>query len=194
MINKRSIRSGFVLTELLIATGIFLAIAAVVYGTYIQGMDISNTTQIEAELNSQAKNALTRMVEELRSATRTSAQNPSPNANIVTGPNQRAIHFNLPADEDDDGLLTDEDGVIEWDTNNQIKFEFIRGQRDLRRHEKGDSVVFAEEVSDVEFDDVTTDSSLGITEIRITLTLSRDAANLRNPIAVTRTAVVSLRN
>lgn len=194
MKNSGLNKHAFTFIELLIASAVFITMLAAVYGLYFSGIELRQTTEDKAELESRAKRAVFRMVSELMGATRTSTQNPSPNLSIVSGPNQKIIKFHLPDDKDEDGYLTDEDdGTIEWDTNNPIEYQFIRGLRLLRRLEKGERITIAQDVSDVDFFDITSDSSLGVNEVKIVLTLEKTGSRNRT-VTATVTSVVCLRN
>ncbi|MFH1678399.1 MAG: hypothetical protein ABH914_02135, partial [Candidatus Omnitrophota bacterium] len=147
----------------------------------------------QADLQAQARNALRYMVTELRNATRTSTQNPSPNLSIPSEPNNKQIQFYLPEDKDENGLITDANGQIEWGTSNMIHYQYIPGQKELRRLEKGEQKIFARNISDVQFIDINIDSSLAIDELKIVLTLGKVTKKNRN-LSVTLTSIVALRN
>ena len=190
---KQKFNSGFTLVEILVASAIFVVMLGIMYGIYISGLDVYGTGSYQVDLQAQARLALNYMVLELRNATRTSAQNPSPNLSIPSVPNNKQIHFYLPQDKDGDGLITDANGEIEWDTNNQIDYQFIPSQKILRRLEKGDQKIFASDVSDVQFMDINIDHTLSIGELKIILTLSKTTPRHRN-ISITLSSNVALRN
>jgi prepilin-type N-terminal cleavage/methylation domain-containing protein len=190
---KQKANPGFTLVEILVVSAIFIAMLGVMYGIYISGLEVFETGSYQADLQAQARIAITYMVSELRNATRTSTQNPSPNLSIPSEPNNKQVYFYLPEDKDHDGLITDANGQIEWDTNNQIRYQFIPGQKILRRLEKGNQKIFASDVSDVQFMDTDIDHSLSINELRIILTLSKTTPRHRN-ITVALSSIVALRN
>lgn len=190
---KPKANSGLTVVEVLMASAIFVVLAGLVYASYISALDIWETARCKSELQAQAKLALNFMVYELRNATRTSTQNPSPNLSIPSTPNNKQVQFHLPEDKDADGLITDANGDIEWDTNSQIDYQFIPGQHLLRRLEKGQQKTLAEDVSDVQFININIDPGLAIDELRIILALDRLTPRNRN-VSVTLSAIVALRN
>jgi len=190
---KQKGNSGFTLVEALVVSSIFIVTLGMIYGVYISGFDVWDVQRYQADLQAQARVALNYMVSELRNATRTSTQNPSPNLSIPSTPNNKQIIFHLPEDKNGDGLITDANGDIEWDTNDPIKYEYIPGQKELRRLEKGVKRILAREVSDVQFIDTSIDSTLHINELKIILTLSKTTPRKRN-VAVTLSSIVALRN
>ncbi len=191
--KKQSSVSGFTLFEVLIASAISMVTIGLMLGIYMAGNDFWEIKKSQAELQAQARIALDQMSSELKRTTRTSTQNPSPNLDIPSQPNNKNIDFCLPADNDEDGLITDAAGNIEWGTNNVIKYQYIPGQRELRRLEKGNIKILASDVSSVEFIDADIDSQLSITELRINLTLSMDTSHKRT-ITTTLSSTVQLRN
>lgn len=184
---------GFTLTEVLIAIAIFVLALGAMMNIYISGIRTWETTRELADLQAQARLAMNTMVTELRNATRTSTQNPSPNLTIPSAPNNKNINFRLPGDNNGDGFLTDANGDIEWDTNNPIDYQYIPGQMTLRRLEKGMQTILSRDVQDVQFIDVTIDPTLSIYELRIILALQKTTARQRN-ITVTLSSFVRLRN
>ena len=190
---KKKNNQGFTLVEILMASAIFIVMLEIIYGIYFSGLDIWEISHEQAYLQAQARIALNYMVSELRNATRTSTQNPPPNLSIPSTPNNKDIYFYLPEDKDHDGLITDANGQIEWDTNNKIHYQYIPGQKILRRLEKGEQRDFAGDVSDVQFIDIDIDQTLAIDELKIILTLSKTTPKKRN-VSVTLTSIVALRN
>jgi hypothetical protein len=156
-------------------------------------VDTWESGRLQADLQAQARVALNNMVSELRNATRTSTQNPSPNLIIPSAPNNKNITFNLPVDKDNNGLITDANGIIEWDTNNAIQYQYIPGQEQLRRLEKGNQAILANNVSDIQFIDHGIDSSLSLNELKIILNLNKTTPKQRN-ISVTLSTILNLRN
>lgn len=188
---KRNV--GFTLVEVLFASAISIMVLGIMYGSYISSFETVEIASEQADLQAQARIALRYMISELRNATRTSTQNPSPNLSIPSEPNNKQIQFYLPEDKDEDGLITDANGQIEWGTNNMIRYQYIPGQKELRRLEKGEHKIFARNVSDVQFIDIDIDSSLAIDELKIVLTLGKTTKKNRN-LSVTLTSIVALRN
>jgi hypothetical protein len=103
------------------------------------------------------------------------------------------VHFHLPEDEDGNGLITDANGKIEWDTNDSIDYQYIPGQHVLRRLEKGQQRELVQDVSDVQFIDADIDPTLSPYEVKIILTLSKVTPKQRN-ISITLSSIVRLRN
>lgn len=186
-------KRGFTLIEVLVASSIFVMVLGAIYSSYRAGIDLWENAESTTDLESQARQAMTTMVFELRNATRTSTQNPSPNANITSGPNLKQIDFVLPEDSNGDGYITDAAGVIEWNTSTHIQYKFIPGQKYLRRQEPGDLRVLCYDVSNIQFSDITSDSTLALNEIKIVLTLSKTTPRGR-VMTFTLTSVVKLRN
>jgi len=191
--KKQNSVYGFTLVEVLIASAISIVTIGLMLGIYMAGNDFWEIKKSQAELQAQARIALDQMSSELKRTTRTSTQNPSPNLDIPSQPNNKNIDFCLPADNDGDGLITDAAGNIEWDTNSIIKYQYIPGQKELRRLENGNSRILAADVSDVEFIDANIDSQLALTELRINLTLSADTSRKR-AITTTLSSTIQLRN
>lgn len=191
--KKENSNCGFTLAELLVASTISLIAIGIMISTYMAGNDFFEIKREQGELQAQARLALTRMSSELKEATRTSTQNPSPNLDIPSTPNNKDINFYLPADKDANGLLTDANGDIEWDTNSQIKYQYIPGQKELRRLENGNASILASNVSDIQFIDAGIDNQLYINELRIILTLSRLTQHKRD-ITITLSSIIKLRN
>lgn len=190
---KQKANTGFTLVEILVATSIFIASLGIIYSIYFSGLDIWEIGRYQAELQAQARIALNYMVSELRNATRTSTQNPSPNLSIPSVPNNKDMAFYLPQDSDDDGFITDANGDIEWETDNRIQYQYIPGQKELRRLEKGVQRILARDVTDVQFIDINIDPTLSINELRIILALTKTTTRQRN-ISITFSSIVALRN
>ena len=184
---------GFTLVEVLVASAIFIAALTVMYGIYFSGLDIYNTANYQADLQAQARIALNSMSYELRNATRTSTQNPSPNLSIPSTPNNKSTKFYLPAKDINGRIVTDSGGDIVWDKNNPIDYQYIPGQKVLRRLENGEQKILAQDVSGIQFIDANIDYALSIYELKIILTLNKTTPEKRN-ISVTSSAIVRLRN
>lgn len=185
--------AGFTLIEILISSAIFIAVLGIIYSIYVSGFEVWDVERYQADLQAQARSALNSMVTELRNTTRTSTQNPSPNLSIPSTPNNKSIHFYLPGDKNNDGLITDANGAIEWITNSPIDYQYIPGQKELRRLEKGNQTILAQDVSDVEFIDITIDPTLFINELKIILTLNKTTPHQRN-VSITLSSIIRLRN
>lgn len=194
--KKKISNSGLTIVEAFVASAIFFGMLAVMYSAYTTGTGLWDATKTKADLQAQARLALSTMINELRNATRTADEsvNPSPNLKIVpSNANNRNIDFYLPEDNNNDGYITDSSGDIEWGMSNKIQYQYIPGQRVLRRLEKGEQRIIARNVQDVQFMDIDIDNTLNRNELRIALTLSRQVAGGRN-ITFSITSVVKLRN
>jgi len=163
------------------------------YQWYIAGWNLWESNDTKVYLQGQTRSAMRLMVMELRNTTRTSTQNPSPNLSIPSTPNNNSIQFYLPIDKDSNGLITDANGQVEWDTSNKIKYDYIPGQHILRRLEGGQQRILAKDVTDVSFSDITIDPALGINEVKITLTVNKTVARNRQ-LSFTLQTVVRVRN
>ena len=190
---KQKVNTGFTLIEILVAFLIFIVALGIIYNIYFSGLDIWETGRYQAELQAQARTALYYMVSELRNATRISTQNPSPNLTIPSVPNNKDIAFYLPQDLDDDGLITDANGDIEWETSNRIQYQYIPGQKEVRRLEKGVQRILTRDVTDIQFIDINVDPTLSINELRIILVLSKTTPRHRD-ISIRLSSIVALRN
>jgi prepilin-type N-terminal cleavage/methylation domain-containing protein len=181
---------AFTLVEMLVVMLIFSFALGAMYSVYFSGNDLWQVNAEQTDLRQRARIAMGRMCDELKAATRTSALNPSPNLQILSA---NELHFYLPEDADGNGTPTDAWGNAEWDTNDQIKYQYIPGQRELRRLQKGDSVIIARNVSSVRFTDASADPALGITELKIDLALDEKTARGRT-VSCAMSARVKLRN
>jgi prepilin-type N-terminal cleavage/methylation domain-containing protein len=190
---QKNRNSGFTLVEVVIASFVLVIAMGMMYNTYLSGSKVWENARESADLQAEARWAMNYMVAELRNATRTSTNNPSPNLSIPSHPNNKSIIFYLPQDKDNDGLITDSSGAIEWGTNNAIHYQHVPGQNLLRRLEKGVQTSLSQDVSDVQFIDASIDSSLSIYELRIILALNKTTKRQRN-LSITLSAIVRLRN
>lgn len=181
------------LVEVLVSMVIFTMVLGFMYSAYYSGTDIWQVNVEKTDLEARARIAMDLMSSELKSATRTSSLNPSPNLVIPSQPNNNDIHFHLPADNDGNGLLTDASGRIEWDMNNSVKYQYVPGQKELRRLEKGAFTVIARDVLEVRFIDASIDSMMALAELRIILTM-QDTTRLGRSVSYTVNANVRLRN
>ncbi len=186
-------KNGFTISEALIAAVILLVISAIMVVSLMQGSEIWQFINSQSDLRAVAANAMTFMTQELRMATRTSSETPSPNLTIPSKPNNKSVDFYLPADLDGNGFIFDSLGSTEWDKSNKIQYQYVPGQKQLRRLEKGDHFVIANDVELIEFEDHSIDSSLYNDELRIILTLERETSQGR-VASITLTSIVKLRN
>jgi prepilin-type N-terminal cleavage/methylation domain-containing protein len=192
--------SGFTLIEALVASAISLMAISMIYSIYLSGNDAWDARRYQAEIQAQGRLAMDMMVKELRETTRMSTQNPSPNLVIPSSPNNKQIDFYLPTYENItvNGTNTsvvhlDTDSAIEWDHGNKIQYQYVPGQKMLRRLEKGNFTTIALNVTDVQFIDQGIDPTLFNNELKILLSIARTTAKQRN-ITMNFTGMVRLRN
>ncbi|MCM8788083.1 MAG: hypothetical protein NC935_08575 [Candidatus Omnitrophica bacterium] len=186
-------KNSLSLIEVVISSGIIITIFFLVYNWYFSTTNLTETTKIKTELQAKARYAMQFMINELKNTTRTSTQNPSPNLVIPSKPNNKSVHFYLPKKDSKGDINLTDDNNIEWDSDNQIKYEYIPGQKILRRLEKGNQKILANYVTDVQFIDHNIESSLALNEVKIILTLSKETKKNRN-VELTLTGIVNLRN
>jgi prepilin-type N-terminal cleavage/methylation domain-containing protein len=191
--EKRDI-SGFTLIEILISSAIAAIILSAIFSIYKTGSDLWDIKSSQADLQGRARVAIEQMTKELKSATRTSSRIPSPNLIIPAAPNNINITFYLPNDLDADGRITDNTtGLIEWDTNNAIQYQYDSGEKTLTRLADSTTATIARDVTDIQFIDASIDSQLYLTELKIILTLTKTTPSQRM-ITTAQTSMVKLRN
>ena len=169
-------KDGFTLVEVLIATFIFLILSTIMLLFFMQGSNTSLMVSSQSDLRSIGRNALDYMTQEMRS---TSVSN----VIIPAAPNNTSITFFIPKDIDGNGSIINSAGITEWDTSG--------GQ--LRRTSQGVTRVLATDVSSIQFENKSMDSSLGDSEIKVTLTLSRRVLQGRM-VSVPLVYIIKLRN
>lgn len=184
---------GLTLAEVVVGIGILAVISTFMLIFVIQGSNLWNLLISESDLRSYGRNAMNFMAQELRNATRTSTQTPSPNLVIPSKPNNRSVDFYLPKDMDNNGLIIDALGATEWDKSNKIQYQYVPGQKMLRRLEKGNHFTIAQDISSIEFEDNTINASLQANELKILLTLSRNLPAHKTATA-SFTSIIKLRN
>jgi len=189
-------KSAYTLAELTITAGILLVIMMIMVSFYTQSSRLFHLILTQSDLRQRAQSAVSFMSHELKNATRTSAETPSPNFTIPSSPNNNSIQFYLPADSDGNGSIIDSIGDTEWNTSNKIQYQYVPGLSLLRRLEGGNQFTIAYDVESIEFEDNDINSSLGIDEVRIILTLSREPGGWagNSPESVTLTSNLKLRN
>ncbi|MCM8824039.1 MAG: hypothetical protein NC822_05125 [Candidatus Omnitrophica bacterium] len=133
------------------------------------------------------------MTQELEKTTRTSPDIPSPNLSIPSKPNNNSVDFYLPIDIDGNGLIIDALGNTEWDKSNKIQYQYVPGLKQLRRLEKGNQYVIANNVVSIEFEDNSINPVLYNNELKIILTLEKVTPQNRT-VSVNLTSIVKLRN
>lgn len=184
-------RAGFTLVEVVVASGILTSIALMA-GLWLMGStDLWSTSTTLTQVQTDVQQAVNRMTSELRGGTRSGAPNP-PGVSIPAAPGNTSITFSLPADIDGDGLIIDAAGATEWDPT-RIQYTYDVPSRQLRRVQGAQTIVFANDVSSAAFNDITTDPTLQINEVRITLTIQRTTPQ-RRTLTATSTEIVKTRN
>ncbi len=195
MPDPRAPRRGFTLIETMVAGTLFISLALMVmiWMTGLSDLWWTTTTQAEMRMNSQL--AMNRLVNELRTGTRTMGGSP-PNAVIPAAPGNTTVTFYLPADLDAaDGNTTiiDAIGNIEWDNANAIQYVYDAPSRQLRRVQGANTVILANDVQSVTFEDAVINPALSQNEMRITLALQRLTPQ-RRTLTATTIEIVKLRN
>jgi prepilin-type N-terminal cleavage/methylation domain-containing protein len=186
-------KNGFTFAEVIVAAGIFGVISAIMLSFFIHGSSFWQLITNQSDLRSTARNALNYMEQELRNATRASTGNPSPNLTIPSKPNNNSVDFYLPSDIDGNGSIINSTGGTEWDTSNRIQYQYVPGQKQLRRLEQGNQHIIANDAAVVEFEDNSIDSALLNNELRVILTLQK-VTPLNRSVSVTLTSIIKLRN
>lgn len=186
-------RAGFTLIELLIGFALLAVAMALIYNIYLSGTKAWESAGESADMQAKARWAMNYMVAELRNATRTSSASPSPNLAIPSHPNNKSIIFCLPLKTETGEISTDNNGNLEWETNNNIHYQYVPGQRMLRRLEKGEQTILSEDVSDVQFIDASIDPTISIYELKVILEMNKTTQRGR-ALSLTLSAIVRLRN
>lgn len=191
--TERTNNAGFSLVEVLFASTILVVVLGMFYGIYFSGCDVWESSRLRADLQAETRNAIKGMAWELRGATRSSTQNPSPNLLIPAVPNNIQIDFCLPVDNDGNGVITDAGGAIEWDTDNTIVYRLIPASGRLVREAQGVERIIAQDVEDVRFIDTTMDPTLSARELKILVAVRKTTAKAR-VISFTLSSMVRMRN
>ncbi|MBI2104361.1 MAG: hypothetical protein HYT90_02095 [Candidatus Omnitrophica bacterium] len=184
--------AGFTLVETMVA-GTLLVSLSLVAALWLAGVsDLWWTATTQGEVRRAAQQAMNRMVDELRSATRTAIGSP-PNASIPAAPGNTAATFYLPADEDGNGLIIDAVGNTEWDTPNPVQYAYVPAQRQLVRIQGGQQRILANDIAAISFEDALLNPALYQNEMKITLTMQRTTPQ-RRTVSATAVEIVKLRN
>ncbi|MCM8826707.1 MAG: hypothetical protein NC904_04225 [Candidatus Omnitrophica bacterium] len=181
------------LIEVLLSASILAVISAIMLSFFIQGSNLWQLITNQSDLRSIARNAMNYMTQELEKTTRTSPDIPSPNLSIPSKPNNNSVDFYLPIDIDGNGLIIDALGNTEWDKSNKIQYQYVPGLKQLRRLEKGNQYVIANNVVSIEFEDNSINPVLYNNELKIILTLEKVTPQNRT-VSVNLTSIVKLRN
>jgi prepilin-type N-terminal cleavage/methylation domain-containing protein len=185
-------KNGFTLAEILVVSSILIILSMIMLSFFIQNTTLWQSITNQSDLRSADRNAMNYMTQELRKTTRTSTETPSPNLSIQSKPNNHSIDFYLPVDVDNNGFIFNSIGATEWDNNNKIQYQYVPGQKRLRRLEKGNQYVIANDVALIEFEDNSINSALHKDELKIILTLERLIQG--KAVSVTLVSIVKLRN
>ena len=183
---------GFTIVETLVVSGLLGSIALIAAVSIAGTSDLWATASTQNQVRTVAQLATRRMVDELRNATRAAAGSP-PNLAIPALPNNTGITFYVPRDLDGDGLITDANGLTEWDNANPIQYTRNVAQQQLIRTRAGVQQVLANGVTDVRFDDITMDGTLGSNELRVRVTIQAPTSN-RRTLTSASNEIVRLRN
>jgi len=192
-IKRIKTRDGFTLVEALLAASILVVISAIMLSFLIQGLSLWQLITSQSDLRSITRNAMSYMTQELRKATRTSGDS-SVHLHIPSKPNNTSVDFYLPVDGIDDNLLIiDATGATEWDKSNKIQYQYVPGLKRLRRLEKGNQYIIADNVTSIEFEDRDINPALYDNELKIILTVQSLTPQHRT-VSVNLTSIVKLRN
>ncbi len=183
---------GFTLVETIVAGGILLSMGLVMTMWLTGAMDLWWTTNAQTYVRNHAQQSMSRMTNELMSATRTAPTRP-PNILIPAAPNNTTITFYLPADLDGNGLIIDNIGNTEWNLAGPVQYLLDANARKLLRTQGGQQTVIANDVLSVRFEDAAIDASLYANEVRVTLVVQAKTPQGRN-VQAASTEVVRLRN
>lgn len=192
-------QEGFTLAEVLVTASILAVIGLIMLSFLTQGLNLWQVITTQSDVRSYARNAMNYMTQELRNATSTSGENPPkknenpPNLSIPSKPNNNSIDFYLPVDQDSNGLIIDATGATEWDKSNKIQYQYIPGLKRLRRLEKGNQYIIADNVTSIKFEDNSINSALYDNELKIILTVE-GLTPQRRSASVSLTSIVKLRN
>ncbi len=192
MMKRLQRAQGFTFVEMLITGTIVTSVTALAAFWLAGASELWSLSTVQGDVRLRAQQTVNRVVDELRSATRTAAASP-PNASVPAVPNNTSVTFYLPADLDHNGLITDANGNTEWDTLTPIQYAYVAAQGQLVRNAGAQQRIIATDVSGVTFADRTINATLNTNEIQIALTLQRATARGR-AVSSTATEIVKLRN
>jgi len=182
--NRKSCK-GYTLVEILVATGILVVVTFIMSVSLLQGNRLQRSADIHSELQLTGMRVMDLMVAELRTATRLATVSPP---NIYIYPEGKVIAFYLPVQG-----VVDSSGNTAWDTGSPVEYQFVPDKNQLCRIQGGNSRILANNVSAVSFDDISTDTSLHINEVKIQLSLEKVVYQGTNASA-SFVAAVKLRN
>ena len=132
---------GFTITEILIATCIFLVLVLALF----QSLDISRslwfTDEVSVELRREIIKTFTSMERELQGARPALT-------NLASGTSSANLTFSVPQDNDGDGTILDATGNIEWSP--QITYA-LNGSHQITRTTSGNTTIIANNISTLLF-------------------------------------------
>lgn len=192
MTHRADQSQGFTLVETVVASGILLSLSLIATLWLTGVSDLWWTTTTQSDVRTATQQALSRVVSELRSATRTAAGSP-PNAVIPAAPGNTTLTFYLPADVDGNGLIIDAAGNTEWNVAAPVQYAYVPAQQRLIRSWAGQQVILATDVTAVAFEDAGLNPTLYQNEVKVTLTLQRVTPQ-RRTVSATAAEIVKLRN
>ena len=182
--------AGLTLVETMIVLSLMLTVVVITAESLNRGRNFWLTSVTKSEQYLTGKRAMDLMEAELRNATLSGAGSPP---NVTIGGGQTSVTFYLPTDIDSNGLIIDSAGDIEWDPGNPIQYFFDSAQNRLLRIEGGAQRLIATDVLSVTFDDISTDASLSLDELKINLSMQKTILQQRN-INTAFVSTVRLRN
>ena len=187
-------KTGLTLVETMVASFLAVLVVGIIFAIFSGGNDLWEIKRTQADLQGQARTALDQMTAELKQTTKTGSP-PLPSA---ASPNLRyqaidTIDFCLPTKDINNVTVLDANGVIVWDINNRITYQYDAGQKQLIRIFGGNQNILANSVSAVQFLNSTLDNSLNSNEFKIILTISKTTPR-RRTLNTTVTSTIKLRN
>ncbi len=191
MMTPRRVPNGFTLVEITVAVSITILVIGMIYGMYTSSQEAWDIKSAQADMQARGRRAIADMVRELRQATRTSTQTPSPNLVIPAAPNNTQATFYLPTYFN--GSITNATGAVQWETGNPIQYLYVPAGSVLRRVDNSTSKNLAINVSDARFTDQSIDPTLYSNELKITFALQAKTKRQRL-MSMNFTGMVKLRN
>jgi len=197
MMTPRRVPNGFTLVEITVAVSITILVIGMIYGMYTSSQEAWDIKSAQADMQARGRRAIADMVRELRQATRTSTQTPSPNLVIPAAPNNTQATFYLPkyfnSSLTNATGITNATGAVQWETGNPIQYLYVPAGSVLRRVDNSTSKNLAINVSDARFTDQGIDPTLYSNELKITFALQAKTKRQRL-MSMNFTGMVKLRN
>ncbi len=192
MDERRHTQRGFTLVEGMVTTMILAVVSVAVMQSLTSQWDFWETSMAQSDLRTAAERTIHEVSRELRSADRTAAEVP-PSVSVPLAPNNTAMTFFLPTDQDGANGILDAIGNVEWNVAAPIQYQYDAPTRQLRRVQGAATTIIATDVQSVAFDDQQIDATLLANEIRVRLTLQRTTSRQR-VVTASAASVVRLRN